>query len=171
MMEMFDKSPLFGPAGFESFAFDDAEACARMNLAFPKQIDFRQGYIVDGLEIHYNSRSLKHGGQGGSPNSFPLNEGEHIVRVEGKSDAWGGGTIMDLVFVTDRGRCFGKGRPTPADHGYFHYDAPNGYAIFALYGQADHYIRNVGFYARSIEAPKGGGIFPGGLGSLKFGGK
>lgn len=170
MTEMFDKSPLFGPAGFESFAFDDAEACVGMNPAFPTQIDFRQGAIVDGLEVYYNPRSLKHGGLGGSPNSFPLQDGEHIVRVEGKSDAWGGGTIMDLVFTTDRGRNFGKGRPTPADHGYFRYGAPNGYAIFALYGRADRYIRNIGFYARPIESKQGGGIFPG-LGSLKFGGK
>lgn len=171
MREMFDKSPLFGPVGFESFAFDDADACAGMNLAFPKQIDFRQGHIVDGLEIHYGSQSLKHGGQGGSPNKFPLEADEHIVRVEGKYSPWGGGTIMDLVFITDKKRGFGKGRPTAADEGYFSYDAPKGHAIFALYGRADQYIRNVGFYARPIEAPKGGGIFPGGLGSLKFGGK
>lgn len=176
MMGLFDKSPLFGPPapGFpetDPLKFDDADACAEMNLAFPTRIDFHQGHIVDGLEIHYGSRSLKHGGQGGSPNKFTLEAGEHIVRMEGKYSPWGSGTIMDLVFFTDKGRGFGKGRPTAADEGYFSCDAPKGHAIFALYGRADHYIRHIGFYTRPIKMEQGGSIFPGGLGSLKFGEK
>lgn len=164
---MVAKSPLYGPQ-FDIQEFDDAEACTEMNLAFPTQIDFRQGVIVDGLEIHYGSQCLKHGGQGGSPNQFPLSKDEHIVRVEGKYSSWGDGTIMDLLFTTDKKRSFGKGRPTVADEGYFSYDAPNGHAIFALYGRADHYIRHIGFYTRPIKMEQGGGIFSGGLGSLKF---
>lgn len=176
MMDMIGKSPLFGPPapGFpetDPLKFDDADACAEMNLAFPSRIDFHQGYIVDGLEIHYGSQCLKHGGQGGSPNQFPLSKDEHIVRVEGKYSPWGGGTIMDLVFFTDKGRSFGKGRPVAAEKVYFSYEAPKGHAIFALYGRADHYIRHIGFYTRPIKMEQGGSIFPGGLGSLKFGEK
>lgn len=171
MMNMFEKSPLYGTPILGAPAFDDAEACAGMGAAFPKQIDFRQGAIVDNLTLHYDSRILSHGGQGGSPNSFPLQDAEHIVRVDGKFSSWGGGTIMDLVFMTDRNRSFGKGRPMPGDEGYFSFRPKEGHAVFALHGRADHFIRNIGFYTRPIKEEKGGGIFPGGLGSLKFGGK
>lgn len=170
IMGMFEKSPLYGTPVSGAPEFDDAETCAGMGPAFPKQIDFRQGVIVDSLAFRYDTQTLKHGGQGGSPNSFTLAANEHIVRVEGKFSSWGGGTIMDLVFMTDRNRSLGKGRPTPGAEGYFEFRAKEGHAVFGMFGRADHFLRNIGFYACPIESKQGGGIFPG-LGSLKFGGK
>lgn len=161
MMDRIGKSPLCGKPAAGVPEFDDAETCAGMNLDFPKQVEFRQGVIVDGLAFVYSSKTLAHGGRGGSPNCFPMQEGEHIVRAEGKFSPWGGGTIMDLVFITDKGRSFGKGRPSPGDEGYFDFRAKEGHAIFGLYGRADHYMRNIGFYTREIKSA-GGGLFPGG---------
>lgn len=56
---------------------------------------------------------------------------------------------MDLFFITDKGRSFGKGRPTAAEKGYFSYEVLKGHAIFVLYGRADHYIRQY----RVLHAP------------------
>lgn len=160
IMDRIGKSPLYGKPIAGAKEFDDAEACAGMNLALPKQVDFRQGVIVDGLAFAYGQKTLAHGGQGGSPNSFRLEENEHIVRAEGKFSPWGGGTIMDLMFITDKGRSFGKGHPAPGAEGYFSYEAPKGQAIFGLHGRADHYLRNIGFYTCGIKS--GGSLFPGG---------
>lgn len=161
IMDRIGKSQLYGKPVAGAKEFDDAEACAGLNLAFPTKVDFRQCVIVDSLAFAYGSQTLAHGGQGGSPYGFPLQEGEHIVRAEGKFSPWGGGTVMDLVFITDKGRSFGKGRPTPGDEGYFSYDAPKGQAIFGLHGRADHYLRNIGFYTRETQSG-GGSFFPGG---------
>ena len=167
ILGMFEKSPLYGTPVSGAPEFDDAQTCAGMGPAFPKQIDFRQG---DSLAFRYDAQTLKHGGTGGSPNSFTLAADEHIVRVEGKFSSWGGGTIMDLVFMTDKNRSLGKGRPTPGTEGYFEFRAKEGQAVFGMFGRADHFLRNIGFYARPIESTQGGDIFSG-LGSMKFGGK
>ncbi len=66
----------------------------------------RCGARVDGVQLTYGGRAgALHGGPTGEPHSLGLEDGESVVKVEGRA----GDSIDKLVFHTDKGRAVGGG--------------------------------------------------------------
>ena len=118
----------------------------------------RTGSVIDRLEFGYDGLTLGHGGKGGAPQEFSLKQGEHIVKVEGACCDFGGKvTVRALKFTTDKGNVIQVGT---AGGENFEFKAKGGYAVCAMYGRADNYVRGVGFHARKIDIDLGG-VFKG----------
>lgn len=143
------KSALFGNANHGN-AFDDNEATAEMGL--PTEISVRRGAIIDKVTFIYGQKKMEHGGNGGSEQVFKLEEGERIVSVEGTIGKFGNvDTIRSLKFTTDKNHIFVVNQPVVIPKPGFKFEVEDGYAISALHGRADRYLRAIGFYALNLK--------------------
>lgn len=157
LKDCIDQSPLYGnkKGGKE---FDDAGQCAEKALPFPCGVIVRKGDIIDHVAFAYDGFTLKHGGMGGKQQDFALQKNEYIVRVAGSFVNYGGAvTVKTLEFTTDKGRVFTVGTADSGDE-RFEFKAKEGYAVCAMYGRADNFVRGIGFYARQVKMDLGGGL-------------
>ena len=153
LKDCIDQSPVCGNKDYGK-EFDDMEQCAEKTLPFPRRIAVRTGSVIDRLEFGYDGFALGHGGKGGAPQEFSLKQGEHIVKVEGACCDFGGKvTVRALKFTTDKGNVIQVGTEGGEN---FEFKAKDGYAICAMYGRADNYVRGIGFYARKVDMDLGG---------------
>lgn len=116
--------------------FKDSED--EINMGFISQIDVRHGKVIDNLRLSYgNSAASQHGGGGGSADTFVLEPGERIIRVEGSA----GDYIDSLQFFTDKGKQspkYGGGGGTP-----FQAEASVGGQLITIEGRAGEFIDQV----------------------------
>ncbi len=143
-----EKSDLFGATNSTSKPFDDMEKVAQMKSTSVTEIVVRSGAIIDSVAFVYGNTTLSHGGKGGTERRFKLAEGETIIKVAGDVASFSGKKrIKSLTFYTNKGRSFGTGSTNG-----FSYEAKEGSEIVALFGNADSYLDNIGFY--SLTTPK-----------------
>ncbi|KEP46058.1 jacalin-like lectin domain protein [Rhizoctonia solani 123E] len=91
-------------------AFNDRVLIGNSNSIRVTSVEIRSGDCIDSIQFTYvdvidgrefKSTTPRHGGTGGSPHQFVLEDGEHIVTVSG----WHGEQrITQLCFGTNRGR-------------------------------------------------------------------
>lgn len=145
LKDTFRQSALYGNREYGK-EFDDIKEYGADNLSFPTAIVVRKGDIVDNAGFVYGDILLEHGGYGGGMVKFPLEEGEHIVRVAGSQTRFGGVTLIEaLEFETDKKRVLSAGHPGPQS-GRFEYRAEEGHAICGLYGHSADYLGAIGFH-------------------------
>ncbi|CAE6474180.1 unnamed protein product [Rhizoctonia solani] len=108
--------------GVNGRAFNDRALVGNSKSTRISSVEIRSGDSIDSTQFTYidnkDGREFKpmtprHGGPGGSPHQFVLNDGEHIVTVSGK---YGEQRITQLCFGTNLGRTSevyggGKGQP------------------------------------------------------------
>lgn len=146
-----EKSPLAGANNSTSKAFEDMEKVATMKSATVTEIVVRSGAIIDSVAFVYGNITLSHGGKGGTERRFKLAEGETITKVAGDIATFSGKQrIKSLTFYTDKGRSFGSGSTSG-----FSYEAKEGSSIVALFGNADSYLDNIGFYSLAVPKMEG----------------
>jgi len=133
-------------------------------------IRVRSGASIDSIQFVYLGTGgleipgAHHGGQGGKEGEFGLALGEHLIKVEGSF----GNYVDFLRFTTDKGQKkeFGQyhvphtpgtavaapppGSPLPGQTNYFGYEAPPGYEIFAIWGNATNTLDALGVVYRPI---------------------
>lgn len=149
LKNMAKKSDLFGNQN-SGKAFDDNETHAQGNLGLPTGISVRRGSIIDKVTFIYDQKKLEHGGKGGSEQIFQLQKDERIISVEGTISKFGNiDTIQSLKFTTDKNHSFNVNRSN--SNNKFKFEAEDGYAIYALHGRADQYVRGIGFYALNVK--------------------
>lgn len=147
--DLIKKSELFGNSKTGT-AFDDSGAHTQAGLGLPTGISVRRGSIIDKVTFIYGAKKMEHGGQGGSEQTFSLEKDERIVGVEGSIDYFDhADTIQSLKFTTDKGRVFAVNQP--GSKRKFKFETEEGYAICALHGCADRYVRGIGFYALNMK--------------------
>ncbi|EUC60503.1 jacalin-like lectin domain protein [Rhizoctonia solani AG-3 Rhs1AP] len=103
-------------------AFNDRVLVGNSKSIYISCVKIWSGDSIDSIQFMYDdskdgqtfkSMSLRHGGPGGSPNQFVLEDGEHIVTVSGR---YGEQRITQLCFATNQGRTsgvFGGGKGQP----------------------------------------------------------
>ncbi|CUA73195.1 hypothetical protein RSOLAG22IIIB_05198 [Rhizoctonia solani] len=100
-------------SSWHEYAFNDRMVVGNSKSIFISCVKIRSGDGIDSIQLVYNenkdgqeinSTSLQHGGPGGIPHQFMLEDGEHIVTVSGR---YGDQRITQLCFATNRGRTSG----------------------------------------------------------------
>lgn len=133
-MSDIDKQVQVGGNGGTPFKDSEDE----INIGFISKIDVRYGKVIDNLRLSYgNSPASQHGGGGGSADTFVLEPGERIIRVEGSA----GDYIDSLQFFTDKGKQspkYGGGGGTP-----FQAEASVGGQLITIEGRAGDFIDQV----------------------------
>ena len=102
--------------------------------------------MVDGITVKYkNGEQGPHGGTGGGPNTFSLEDKEFITEVDVRE----GGVIQSLTFRTNKGKEYG---PFGGKGGIFNKEgvmvtakAPTGYRLIGIKGRAGKYLDAIGF--------------------------
>ena len=129
------KSASFGGSG--GAAFDDIDiGIAGMTI--------RSGNQVDSIQVTYRFSDgskfdgPKHGGTGGSLNSFTLADDEMLIKMEGKTN----GVLVDQVtFYSNKGKTYGPyGRTGETSF------CVEGREIIAVFGRAGNLLDNLGVH-------------------------
>ncbi len=147
-----EKSNLMGAKPTQTAKpFDDLKPyCEEGNPALT-EIVVRSGAIIDNITFVYGKKHYSHGGNGGSARKFVLERDEFIVAVKGTHTRFCNmDCISSLSFTTSNGRDFSVGNAGPANK--FEFRAPKAMQICAIFGNADKFLNNIGFYA--VEPPK-----------------
>lgn len=145
-----EKSPLMG-AKPTTKPFDDLKPYCDEGSPAVTEIVVRSGAIIDNITFVCGEKRYSHGGNGGSARKFVLVGDEFIVAVKGTYTIFCNmDCISSLVFTTNKGREFSVGNAGSTNK--FEFKAPKGMQICALFGNADKYLCNIGFYA--VEPPK-----------------
>ncbi len=131
--------------------FDDLKDYCDEGSPSLTEIVVRSGAIIDNITFVCGEKRYSHGGSGGSARNFVLEKDELIVAVKGTYTRFcNKDCISSLSFATDKGREFSVGN-TGTPH-RFEFKAPKNMHICALFGNADEFLNNIGFYA--VEPPK-----------------
>lgn len=158
LMNTVKQSELYGNNQNYGKKFEDINLCSEKGLPLPKSIIVRKGAIVDNLTFVYDTFTAAHGGQGGSKQEMPLQKDEYIVKVAGTYARFSNESLIEtLSFTTNKGKVFAAGNPRPGNN-YFEYQAESGYAICGVFGRADRYLANIGFYSKKTDANTGSGF-------------
>ncbi|KAG9298748.1 hypothetical protein G9A89_012816 [Geosiphon pyriformis] len=109
------------------------------NTPYLTNIRVNAGDFIDGIKFFWSDNTQSsHGGEGGIPHDFPLEEDELIVSLLVRSGAW----IDGLEIRTNRGRTSGW---LGGQGGSLHVlDVPSGYEIVGLYGSCDCVLDSLG---------------------------
>ncbi|CAE6351840.1 unnamed protein product [Rhizoctonia solani] len=100
-------------SSWHEYAFNDRMVVGNSKSIFISCVKIWSGDGIYSIQLIYNenkdgqetnSTSLRHGGLGGTPHQFILEDGEHIVTVSGR---YGDQSITQLCFATNRGRTSG----------------------------------------------------------------
>lgn len=160
------RTPFYSGGAVHSEVFDDLIDDSNSCYTFPDSVLIRCGDIIDGIRFQYNSASTPlHGGEGGGPIEFKLEDDEYIVKAEGSyGQYWNNSFIHSLCFTTNKGRILRAPEPPRADgSGRFETSIPEGSAICGIFGEAAHpsdigevhdcrMLSGIGFYYRPIPA-------------------
>lgn len=145
-----EKSHLMGGKP-TSKPFDDWQTYCDEGSPALTEIVVRSGAIIDNITFVCGVKRYSHGGSGGSERRFVLEKDEFIVAINGSYTRFCNmDCISSLSFKTDKGREFSVGNTAAANK--FEFKAPKGMHICALFGNADKFLGNIGFYA--VEPPK-----------------
>ncbi len=138
-----------GGYGGSSFSWGNSSVIARATRV--SRVVVRSGNRIDAIRFEYQNRdgsfgTLSAGGQGGSECFLILAEGEYITQITGRY----GAEIDSIRIVTNRGNsrtCGGGG-----GRENFAYSAPQGQAIWGIFGREGRRIDALGvFYGPIIN--------------------
>jgi len=109
-------------------------------------VTIRSGAFIDGIRLNFDSKAdpsdINCGGQGGSPKTLTLIQGEYIVRVMGKYNRF----VEYLYIQTDgtRKQYMEFGNTNTTAPGYFDYQAVEGMKIGNFVVRGGQYIDAIG---------------------------
>jgi endonuclease/exonuclease/phosphatase family metal-dependent hydrolase len=108
----------------------------------PTSITVRGAARIDAVEIAIGGKTLKHGGNGGSPKTLTLNSGEYLTTAEIHTGQKDGHTrVFYVKFTTSAGRTVENGAKTS---NMVVYTAPSGFQISAFHGRAQDEVDALG---------------------------
>ena len=113
-----------------------------------REISGRDGFYIDRIKVRAvdgaeEESSPSFGGDGGSPYTWTVPEGEYIAKLEYRQGDW----LDGVTFITNAGTRspqFGGNGGT----GPFEFSLPSTTRLTGFYGHKDQYIRGLGFYYR-----------------------
>jgi len=134
--------------------FDGAKDMAVLSSRQPRTIQTFSGAILDGMDVTYKrlvkSYTVTHGGHGGGPNSFALDNEEYLTEIRFYCGPASDHFVSKMRFKTNRDRVFGP-YGAHGEEPNFTLTAPRGQKIFAFYGQTEiNRIRAIGLVTTAI---------------------
>lgn len=145
-----EKSQLMGAAP-STKPFDDMKPYCNDGNPAITEIVVRTGVIIDNVTFVCGTKRYSHGGNGGSEHCFRLKPDEYIVEAKVSHSKFGARErISGIAFTTNKERRFSSGNVRDTDG--LNFRAPKGMQICALFGNAEKFIDNIGFYA--VEVPR-----------------